>query len=721
MASGAVLSGTLTIGWSGSDQDGPGVEYQLQFSQDGARWTPLMPLGMATSLPLDTRLLPSGNGQLRIMATDGFNTVWSVRSVSIANPLRIAGQLPAPNAVDVDINTTVNAVFGSDVATATLPGSFQLREGGVTPVPGAIDYFTDSRTAIFMPDQPLKSSTAYTAVVGASVADVNGFTVGTPVSWSFTTAPDSTPPLVVDVSPLDASLNVPINALVQARFGEPMAPATIDATTFQLLDAGGSPVSGTILYQQNTRQALFVPSGPLTPSARYTALVSVGATDTAGNALEAPREWSFTTGTTATATNVRIIGNYADEPNDPDGDGLFDTLTIYVDVEVLTAGTFNLNGRLVDKTGTLLAWQTAGDRVLSPGVYTLPLVFPGVPIRSNGVDGPYVLDALYFYNTSAPNVGDVRFNAFQTFAYDVTKFYSVLTLSGLPDQLLEAGTTRDNAFNLRDHTTHRTLPLTSVTYTVLVNSNPAVGVSIDADANIDINPAPGVEAESDVTVEARDPLGNRVLATFRISIQGARAAVLVPTFKATMPANTAQTIGIEIRDQFDRPFTTPVDVGFSTTRGKVEPATVTAAGGTASTLFTAGSGPGTAFVTVTAGTASVVISIQITGGGGTIADLRAATRAADIPGAAWASMLTARLDAAQRGMAAAEAMLGTGAPAKAKPLFNVAKRWLLDYNRYVLHLRDKLKTVPAAVADPLLAASSALVTQIDGLIDQLPQ
>jgi adhesin/invasin len=245
-------------------------------------------------------------------------------------------------------------------------------------------------------------------------------------------------------------------------------------------------------------------------------------------------------------------------------------------------------------------------------VHTIELRFASVPIRSNGLNGPYILDSLNFYRVLNSNEADQRDRAYQTFAYAVEQFFSVLVMGGLPDQLLETGATRNDAFNLRDFTVHRTLPISDVTYTILINTDPTVGVTIDAAGNIDINPPPDTEAESDVTIEAVDSLNNRVTSSFHISVQRARAAVLSATLPPSVGTNSTLPFSVAINDQFGRPYAQPVTVFFATTLGAVDPVSVTTSSAVANANLLSGNTPGVLFVTIDAGQAQEVLSVEVT-------------------------------------------------------------------------------------------------------------
>ncbi len=84
-------SGSQTIAWTGHDADGDPLQYLLQYSSDGGQsWEVLAPNLTDTSFEIDTSYLPgSDHAQLRLLASDGFNTV----SVDSA-PLQVAGKAP---------------------------------------------------------------------------------------------------------------------------------------------------------------------------------------------------------------------------------------------------------------------------------------------------------------------------------------------------------------------------------------------------------------------------------------------------------------------------------------------------------------------------------------------------------------------------------------------------------------------------------------------------
>ncbi len=109
---------------------------------------------------------------------------------------------------------------------------------------------------------------------------------------------DTTPPIILSVSPADGSSLASIHATVSVTFSEPVAPASVTGASFYLT-RGGETVSGEISQAGQTVE--LTPANPLEFVTAYTATVTTAITDAAGNALAGGVEWSFTTAAAQTA------------------------------------------------------------------------------------------------------------------------------------------------------------------------------------------------------------------------------------------------------------------------------------------------------------------------------------------------------------------------------------------------------------------------------------
>ncbi len=117
---------------------------------------------------------------------------------------------------------------------------------------------------------------------------------------------DTTPPTVNSTNPGDTATGVAINSKLTAIFSEAVDPATCTATPAPFtLKQGTTPVTGAVTCVGRT--ATFAPAGNLAGGLPFTATVTTGFKDLAGNALAAPSTWGFTTGTTTDTTAPTVL------------------------------------------------------------------------------------------------------------------------------------------------------------------------------------------------------------------------------------------------------------------------------------------------------------------------------------------------------------------------------------------------------------------------------
>ena len=102
-------------------------------------------------------------------------------------------------------------------------------------------------------------------------------------------------PIVISTIPDNNALGVSISTNVYANFNEVMDSTTINGSTFTL-KVGTTLVSGKVTFSGTT--ATFSPLVYLLNDTTYTATITTGAKDPAGNALVSDYVWTFRTGTT---------------------------------------------------------------------------------------------------------------------------------------------------------------------------------------------------------------------------------------------------------------------------------------------------------------------------------------------------------------------------------------------------------------------------------------
>lgn len=218
-----------------------------------------------------------------------FTTAGSIADVTA--PV-VSSVVPANNSTAVVTSTKATVTFSEALNPSTVTAAtFTLKQGS-TAVPGAVSY--TGTTATFTPATALSAGLIYIATITSGVKDVAGNALATPYVWSFTTAGgvDVTAPTVLSVVPVNAATTAATTTKVTVTFSEAMDAATITTSAFTLKQ-GTTSVAGTVTYSGTT--ATFTPSAALTGSTVYTATITTGAKDLAGNAIASAYSWNFTT------------------------------------------------------------------------------------------------------------------------------------------------------------------------------------------------------------------------------------------------------------------------------------------------------------------------------------------------------------------------------------------------------------------------------------------
>jgi len=121
-------------------------------------------------------------------------------------------------------------------------------------------------------------------------------------------AADTAAPTISSTNPANGATEVAVVTALFASFSEAMNASTISTSTFAVTGPGVTPVVGTVSYDASTYIAKFAPNSPLAANTTYTATITTGTKDVAGNALASNRVWSFTTATTSSNQALVALG-----------------------------------------------------------------------------------------------------------------------------------------------------------------------------------------------------------------------------------------------------------------------------------------------------------------------------------------------------------------------------------------------------------------------------
>jgi hypothetical protein len=330
------------------------------------------------------------------------NYVWSFTTgalPAIISPTVIATD-PANSATGVAFNKKVSVTFSSTMDATTITATtFKLANtsAGGTAVSGVASYA--GAIAVFTPSVNLLPNTTYTGTVTTGAKDLAGNPLLNNYTWNFTTgaAPDIISPTVISTDPTNFATGVALNKTVAANFNKVMDATTITSATFMLVNTtlGGTAVVGTVSYSGTT--AMLNPIVNLLPNTTYTATITMGAKDLAGNSIVNNYTWSFTTGaaidvippTVITTDPLNLATNVALDKNiTATFSKAMDPTTINTNTFTLKQGANNITG-LVTYTGTMATFNPSVN-LLPNTTYTATITNGTKDLAGNNLVTNYV-------------------------------------------------------------------------------------------------------------------------------------------------------------------------------------------------------------------------------------------------------------------------------------------------------------------------------------------
>ena len=405
MNSTSINSSTFTLAGPGSSPVTGTVTYDA--SSNTATFTPATALALST---LYTATITTGAIDEQGIALAS-NYVWTFTTGANTCIPTVISVTPPPGSASVCPASVVTATFNEAMNPSTInTTTFTLTGPGTTAVTGVVTYAAS--TATFTPSSPLALSTLYTATITTGAQDLFGNSLANSYVWTFTTGSAScSPPTVISVAPPNGSSGICPSTLVVATFSEAMKVSTINTTTFTLTGPGTTPVAGTVSYVVSSDVATFTPSSPLALNTLYTATITTGAQDLAGDPLASNYVWTFTTSATAcsspvplgTACSFGILGATpavtSSGPSNVTGDvGIWPAASIVGFPPATLTGTEHLGDAVAQTAqgdlttaynyaaaaaGGAILTADIGGQTLAPGVYKTTSAQPSLGITGN--------------------------------------------------------------------------------------------------------------------------------------------------------------------------------------------------------------------------------------------------------------------------------------------------------------------------------------------------
>ena len=215
----------------------------------------------------------------------GTNFYFYTGPASDTTPPTLVSIAPTNGATGIGVNATVRLYISEAInALTTTAGALSL-SSSAGPIPASVTFNSSNSVVTIVPMVPLPASTVITVSIDG-LEDVAGNRMATHVS-QFTTGAgaDTVRPTVIASNVTAYGVNnVPINAVFQITFDEPMDAATVlsQSGTF-LYDYGiGNYLTGTASMSPDGLTLTFVPATPLAVNRQHGLFMSSGF-DLSGN------------------------------------------------------------------------------------------------------------------------------------------------------------------------------------------------------------------------------------------------------------------------------------------------------------------------------------------------------------------------------------------------------------------------------------------------------
>jgi methionine-rich copper-binding protein CopC len=215
-----------------------------------------------------------------------------------------------PSGAGASANTAVTVTFSEPVAADWIDG-FRVQDASNSVIAGKLTFSDDQRTLFFFPSSPLVPGMTYTVFVPGSFGDFAGnvLTVsGGSVTASFRVALNAAnAPALTAATPDDGAVGVPLNALLQLQFNQPVLSTSLDGV--QLFEQGVA-LPATLRVEADGRTVTAVPQRLPAPGSVVT-VTAAGVKNSAGAPWAGTYQASFTMGSTVEITPVALLSSPA--------------------------------------------------------------------------------------------------------------------------------------------------------------------------------------------------------------------------------------------------------------------------------------------------------------------------------------------------------------------------------------------------------------------------
>jgi methionine-rich copper-binding protein CopC len=185
----AVQSSSINFTMTSSSGGSVAANVTYNSSTETVMLTPSAALGAGMTYTVTVSRAESNAG---VAMTGPFTWSFTTAASALLSPA-VTTQTPGPGTTGVAVSSPVTATFNEAVQPGTV--TFTLRSSLGTLVEGDLSYNSTTNTETFTPSTALAFGTTYTSTVSGA-RDAAGDPMAGPLTWSFTTEPSPTLPVV---------------------------------------------------------------------------------------------------------------------------------------------------------------------------------------------------------------------------------------------------------------------------------------------------------------------------------------------------------------------------------------------------------------------------------------------------------------------------------------------------------------------------------------------
>lgn len=277
---------------------------------------------------LEDELVPGNTYTLKVASTAessggvalGIEYIVFFAVGTATNAPTLLSTTPGNNAQGVDPSSAIVMNFSRAMNRTSVENAFSISPSAA----GAFTWSAGDTQLTYTPFADLSFATTYSVTISVGAADTEGISLSTTNNFSFQVGTDFTKPTITDVREVgnitalaDGATGVFKDSAFAITFDEAMNfTASQSAFSLTRLD-NSTTASGVLSWNATFTQLTFTPNDPLEPSRQYRLVVTTGAQDQAGNALDTQLTRTFTVDNSNGALNSNYLTIAAIQKSSP--------------------------------------------------------------------------------------------------------------------------------------------------------------------------------------------------------------------------------------------------------------------------------------------------------------------------------------------------------------------------------------------------------------------